>query len=106
MAASFGFLGAKCRSKCVHLAECGGGRFDVELAGLRQVGFLIINVIHFEKRGRSFAGGGSEDRRVGERIALAVHVNSRAELRFRAYAQNGSLSRRANPKMAAIQKEI
>src|SRR5271156_3115190 len=106
MTASFGFLGAKCRSECVHLAECRSGRFHIELARLRQIGFLIINVIHFEKRGRSFAGGGSKDRRVCERIALAVHVNSRAEFRLRAYAQNGSLPRGANPKMAAIQKEI
>src|ERR1700735_5908187 len=105
MATRLGFLSAECGPKCVHLAERRGCRFHVELARLRQIGFLIVDVVHFEERGSSFAGCRSKDGSVGERVALAIHINSRAELRLRSYAQNGSLPRRANPKMAAVQKK-
>src|ERR1700735_1849461 len=106
MAASFGFLSAKCRPECVHLAERRGRRFHVELARLRQIGFLIVDVVHFKKRGSSFASCGSKYGRVRERVTLTIHVNPRAELCFRAYTKNGGLPRRANPKMAAVQKKI
>src|ERR1700735_479291 len=106
MAASLGFLSTKCRPECVHFAERRSRRFHVELARLRQISFLIVDIVHFKERGRSFASCGSEYRRIRERITLAVHINSRAELCLRAYAQYGSLPRRANPKMAAIQEKI
>ena len=62
MAAGFGFFGAKRGAESVDLAEGHGGGFDVELAALRQVSLLVVDVIHFEERGGAFASGGREHR--------------------------------------------
>ena len=106
VAARLRFFGAKCGTEGVDLAERRGGGFDVELAGLREIGFFVVDVLHFEERGGAFARGGSEDRRVGERVALRVHVFARGAHGFGANAQNGGLARRANPEMAPVEQEI
>ena len=106
VAAGLGFFGAKRGAESVDLAERHGGGFDVELAALREIGFLVVNVVHFEERGSAFAGRGSENRRVGERVALRVHEIARGANGFGADAQNRSLARRANPEMAVIEQEI
>ena len=77
VAAGLGFFGAERRAEGVDLAEGHGGGFDVKLAALREIGLLIVDVIHFEKRGGAFAGRGREHGRIGERVALAVHVIAR-----------------------------
>jgi hypothetical protein len=76
------------------------------MAALRQIGFLVVNVVDFEKRGRAFAGGGREHRRVGEGVALAVHEFARSADGFGANAQNRGLARRANPEVPLIEQEI
>ncbi len=67
---------------------------------------MIVDVIHFEKRGGAFASGGSEHGRVGERVALAVHEFARRADGFGANAKNGGLAGRANPEMALIEQKI
>src|ERR1019366_1075969 len=69
--AGLGFFGAEGWTERVDLAERHGGGFDIELAGLREVG-LLFEVIHGEKRGGSFAGGGREDGRIGKSESVAV----------------------------------
>src|SRR5690348_3620862 len=106
MPPSLRFFGAKCWPKAIHLAERGGRGLDVKLAGLREIGFLVVNVIHFEKRRCAFAGCGSENGRVGERVALGVHeIACRAHC-FRSNPKDCRLPRRTNPQMALIEKEI
>ncbi len=73
---------------------------------MRQIGFLIVDVIHFEQSGRAFAGGGREHGRVSERVALAVHEFARGADSFSADAENGRLARRSNPQVALIEQEI
>ena len=46
--ACLGFFRAESRPESINLAERHGRRFDVELAGLREVGFFVIDVLHFE----------------------------------------------------------
>ena len=67
----FDFSARNVGPKHVDLAERRGHGFDVELAGLREVGLFLVDVLHLEERGGAFAGRGREDRRVGERVALA-----------------------------------
>ena len=74
VAPRLGFFGAERGTERIDLAERRGGGFHVQLPGLRQIGFLVVDVVHFEKRGGAFAGCRREDRRVGERVALRVHV--------------------------------
>ena len=71
VAPRFRFFRAKRGAKTINLAQRRRQGFAVELAGLRQVSFLIVDVLHFKKCGRAFAGRGREDGRVGESVALA-----------------------------------
>ena len=48
VAARLGFFGAEGGSKTVDLAEGHGGGFVIELAGLREEGFVVLEVIHLE----------------------------------------------------------
>ena len=73
---------------------------------MRQVGLLIVDVVHFEKRGGAFAGRGRKHRRVGKDVALAIHVIARGADRFGTDAQDAGLARRANPEMAMVEKKI
>ena len=106
VAARFRFFRAEGWPECVHLAEGHGGRLDVELARLRQVGFFVVNVLDFKQRGSAFAGRRSKDGRVGENVALRIHEFAGGANGFGADAQDGSLARRANPEMAVIEQEI
>ena len=106
MAARLRFFRAERWAECIDLAKRGGRCFDVELAGLREIGFLVVDVIHFEKRGGAFARSGRENRRVGERVALRIHEIARGANGFRTNPQNGGLARRANPEMPVVEKKI
>src|ERR1700674_5883032 len=106
VAAGLGFFSAEGRAEGVDLAESHGDGFGIELAALGQVGFLIVDVVDFEKGGGAFAGGGREHGRVGERVALAVHEFARGPDGFSANAENGGLAGRTNPEMALIEQEI
>ena len=97
----FDFSGAEGWAERIDLAQRHGGGFDVELAGLREVG-LLFEVVHREKRGGAFAGGGREDGRIGERKSVAVEEIAGGANDFGAHAQNGRLALRAQPKMAVL----
>ena len=73
---------------------------------MRQVGFLLIDVIDFEKSGGSFARGRSEHGRVGEGVTLAVHEFAGGAHRLRANAENRGLARRSNPEMTVVQEKV
>ena len=73
---------------------------------MREIGFLVVDVIHFEECGGAFASCGSEDGRIGERVALRIHVIARGAHRFGADAEDRGLARSANPEMAFVEQEI
>src|SRR5277367_623893 len=104
--ARLGFFGAERGAEGVNLAEGSGESLDVELAGLSQVGFLIVDVVHFEESGGAFARGGSKNRRVGLGVTLGIHVISVGALRFGADTKDGGLTRSANPQVPAVEEEI
>ncbi len=106
VAARLRFFGAKCGPESVDLAERRRDGFEVKLARLREVGFFLVHVLHLEERGGAFARGWSEDRRVGQRVALRVHEFARGANGFGANAQNRGLARRANPEVAAVEQKI
>ena len=100
------FFRAKRRPKCVHLAQCHGRRFDIQLPGLRQVSLLVIDVVHFKERRRSFARRWRKHWRIRQCIALAIHeVACRANC-FCPNPQNCCLPRCADPQMPVIQQKI
>ena len=102
----FRFFRAKRGTKRIDLAQRGRQRFHIKLPGLRQISLLLVNVIHFEKRGGSFARRRSENRRIGQRVTLRVHEIPRRALGFRANAQDRRLPRRANPQMPPVEQKI
>jgi len=71
VAAGLGLLGAEGGAKAVHLAMRGHVRFVVELAGLGQEGRLP-EVVNREQAGGVLAGGGGQDGRVNQQIAVIV----------------------------------
>ena len=64
MAAGLRFFGAEHRTEAIGFAEGRGGRLAIELAGLREIDFFVLEVIDFEESRGAFASGGREDRRV------------------------------------------
>ena len=82
-----------------------GGRFDIELAGLREIG-LLVKIVDREKRGRAFACGGRDDRRVGQREAAVVEEIAGGLDDLGAHAKNGGLALRAHPEMAMLHQEV
>src|SRR5208282_5474986 len=106
MTAGFGFFGAEGWAEGVDLAESHGGGFDVELAALREVGFLVVDVIDFKERAGAFAGGGCEYGSVGQRVALRIHECAGGADGSGADAEDGGLARGADPEVALIEEEI
>src|SRR6266478_6212547 len=101
MAAGLRFFSAESWTKRVDLAERHRCGFDVELAGLCEVG-LLFEVVHGKKRGGSFAGSGRENGRIGERESVAVEEIAGGANDFGAHAQDGSLTLGAQPEMAVL----
>src|SRR6266568_2552554 len=83
-----------------------GQRFTVKLPALRQVGFLMVDVIDFEQSRRALAGGRREHGRVGEGVTLAVHKFARGTDGFGTNAKNGRLAWRTNPEMPVVEEEV
>ena len=106
MAARLGFFGAEGGAEAVDLAERHGRGFVVELAGLRQVGLFVVEVIHFEKRGGAFAGRGGEDGRVDQGEAVGIEIVAHGLDDFVADADDGVLALAAQPEVAVIHQEI
>ncbi len=105
VAACFRFLCAERRTEGVDLAERHGRGFDVELAGLREVG-LLVEVVDREERGRALARGGRKDRRIGQGEAAIVEEIARGFDDFGAQTEDRGLARRADPEMAVLHEEV
>ena len=106
VAARLGFLGAERGAEAIHLAERHGGGFVVELAGLRQVGLVVVEVIHLEQRGGAFAGRGREDGRIHQGEAVRIEVIAHGLDDLVAHADDGVLALAAQPEMAVVHQEI
>ena len=105
MAAGLGFFGAKSWAEGVDLAQRERGALDVELAALREVGF-VSEVFNGKERAGAFAGRRREDGRIGEDEAALVEEVARSLDDFGADAQDRGLARRANPEMAVLHQEV
>src|SRR5579859_3612224 len=105
MAASLGFLRAKGWAEGIDLAQRHRRRFDIKLARLRQIR-LLFEIIHRKLRSGAFAGGGRDDRRIGQRKAAFVEEVAGCLDDFSAHAQDRRLALRAYPEMAMLHQKI
>ena len=106
VAAGFGFFGAEGGAEAVDLAEGQGRGFDVELAGLGEVGFVVVEVVHLEELGGSFAGVGGEDGWIGADESVGVEVLGGGAHDGGADAEDGGLARGAEPEVAVLHEEV
>ena len=106
VAAGFGFFGAEGGAEAVDLAERERGGFDVELAGLGEVGLVVVEVVHLEELGGAFAGVGGEDGWVGADEAVGVEVLGCGAHDGGADAEDGGLARGAEPEVAVLHEEV
>ncbi len=106
VAAGLGFFGAEGGAEAVDLAEGEGGGFDVELAGLGEVGLVVVEVVHLEELAGSFAGVGGEDGWVGADEAVGVEVLGCGAHDGGADAEDGGLARGAEPEVAVLHEEV
>ena len=106
VAAGLGFFGAEGGAEAVDLAEGEGGGFDVELAGLGEVGLVVVEVVHLEELGGAFAGVGGEDGWIGADEAVDVEVLGCGAHDGGADAEDGGLARGAEPEVAVLHEEV
>ncbi len=100
------FSARKVGPKRVDAAEGHGGRFDVELAGLGEVGLVVAEVVHLEELGGSFAGVGGEDGRIGADEVVGVEVFRSRAHDGGADAEDGGLAGGADPEVAVLHEEV
>ncbi len=105
MAARLRFLRAERRPEAVDLAQRHRGRFNVELARLREVS-LLFEVVDRKQCGGAFACGRSKDRRIGESESAIVEVVACRLDDLGANPQDRRLPRRAQPEMAMLHQEL
>ena len=106
VAPRLGFLGAEGRSKAVDLAEGHGRGFVIELAGLRQVGLVVLEVVHLEQRGGSLARCRSENRGIHQGEAVRVEIVAHCFDYFVAHANDGVLALAAQPQVAVVHQKV
>src|SRR5277367_1083521 len=106
MPARLRLLGSERWAEAVDLAEGEGGGFDVELAGLGEVGLVVVEVVHFKKLTGAFAGVGSEDGWVGADEAVDVEVLGCGAHDGGADAEDGGLAWGAEPEVAVLHEEV
>jgi hypothetical protein len=99
-------LGSERWAEAVDLAEGEGGGFYVELAGLGEVGLVVVEVIHLEELTGAFAGVGSEDGWVGADEAVDVEVLGCGAHDGGADAEDGGLARGSEPEVAVLHEEV
>ena len=105
MLAGLRFFRAKCWPEGVHLPQRHRHRFGVKLARLRQKR-LILKIIDREKRGRSLAGCGRDDGRIGQSEAALVKKVTRRFDDFCPDSKDGRLALRAHPQMAVLHQKL
>ena len=105
VAARLGFFRAERRPKRIDLAQRHGGGFNIKLARLRKER-VFIKIFHRKKRGGAFTRRGRKDGRISQREAAIVKEIARRSYDLRAYAQDGCLPGRANPKMPVLHEKV
>jgi hypothetical protein len=106
MAASLGFLRAERRPESIHLAESHGSGLGVELPTLGQERAGVLEVLHRKQRGCSFAGRGSEDRRVTQDEAAPVEEVANAVDDLVTHAQDGRLALGPDPQVTSVEQVV
>ena len=101
-----GLLGAERRPEGVDAAQRHRRGLEVQLAALRQVRLLVIEVLDREERRRAFARGRREDWRIGEDEAARVEEVADGVDHFVADAEDGLLPFAADPQVTAIEQEV
>jgi len=99
------FLGAKRRAERVDLAESGGGRFTVELSGLREVGVPFLEILSREQAA-PLADRGRQDRRIQSQEAPIVEEVVDRLLDLAANGEDGALPTAAQPEVTVVEQEI
>lgn len=105
VAAGLGLFGAEGGAEAVGAAEGGGGGFEVELAGLGEVGF-VVEVLHFEEVAGALDGVGGEDGRIGQHESPVLHELAEAVGDLVADAKDGLLAGGAEPEVAVVEEEF
>ena len=99
-------LGPEGGAEGVDVAEGHGRGFVVELAGLRQVDLLVVEVVDLEQGGGALAGGGREDGRVEQRETVGVEVVADGADHLVADPQDGVLAPAAQPQVPVVHQEV
>ncbi len=73
---------------------------------MRQVGFIVVEVIHFEKRRRALASRGCEDRRIHQREPVAVEIIAYGFNHFMPHTNNGVLPLGPEPQMPVVHQKF
>ncbi len=106
VAARLRFLRAEGGTEAVDFSERENVGFVVELTGLREVGFALVEVFGLEKGGGAFGGGGRENGRIHGDEAVVVQPLTRGGHDRGAHAQDRPLALHPNPQMAVVEREV
>ncbi len=106
MTAGLGLLGAERRTETVGPPERHRVGLVIELSALREVGSLVVEVLHRKERRGAFARRRREDRRIGEDEAAVVEEVAHGVDDFVANPQDRLLPRRADPQVPAIHQVV
>src|SRR5439155_3474834 len=103
--ARFRFFGAERRAEAVHFAKRRRRGFDVQLAGLGEVGFPEVEIVGREQSARVLADGAGENRRVYEREAPLVEEIADRLDRLMPHARDRDLAPAAQPQVPVLEQE-
>ena len=106
MAPGLGSFGAERGAERVDASERHRGGLDVQLAALREIRLLIVEVLDRKERRRALAGRGGEDRRVCQDEPAAIEEVAHRVDDLVADAQDGLLALGANPQVAPIEQVV
>ena len=106
MASGLALFSTKRRTEAVNLAESHGVGFVVKLPALRQVGGVVLEILHREQRRRALARRRRKNRCVRQDEAAAVEEVADGVDHLVAHSQDSGLPLAANPKVTAIKEVI
>src|SRR6476469_1390109 len=106
MTASLRLFGPERGAEAVHFPERHRSGFVIQLARLRQVYRLVLEVLNWEQCSGSLAGGRREDRSVHQREAVRIEVIADALDHLVTDTQNRMLAAAADPQVTMIHQKI
>src|SRR5262249_9252473 len=106
VAARLGLLGAEGGDEAEDLAEADHAAFDIQLAGLRQIGVAQIEVLGREQVRGALSRHRCQDGRIEAHEALVVQPLLRSGDHLGADAQQRVLLGRAHPQVAVLHQEL